>query len=330
MNDILISNWWISSQLIINEANNLGLNTKIISEDNNLFYVEKNWKKIYFKSVDCWLNTSFWLKVVDNKELTYLISEENWIRVPKSIYISRKSLNKIDLNVLNIDFPLITKPTNWAHWDWVSINLKNYEELKKWLKYSFKDKKVSKVIIQEQIIWEDHRILILNWKVEAVTKRIAPYIIWNWENTISELIKKENKNPLRGNWWNHDSPLSKIKIDSELKNFISEQWYNMKDILENKKQINVRKNVNLSTWWLAINVTNKINPEIKNEVEKISKIIWLWLCWVDFFCEDITLWLKEGNWAIIEINATPWIRMHHFPSIWEPINIAKKILEAVF
>jgi cyanophycin synthetase len=212
----------------------------------------------------------------------------------------------------------------------VAINLKNIEELKKWLQYSFNEKKVYRVVIQEQIFWEDHRIIVINWKVEAVTKRIAPFIIWDWKTTIKKLIDIENENPLR--WWekNYDAVMSKIKIDSELNNYIKEQWYSMNSILEEKMKIKVRKNENLSTGWLAIDMTNKIHPEIKQEAIKIAKIAWLWFVWVDFLCEDISLSLKEGKWAIIEINATPWIRMHHFPSIWQSRNIAKKILEAIF
>lgn len=324
----LISTWGISSTIILNEAKKQNLETNILSIENNVFSITKNKIRKYFKSVDCWLNSAFWFKVVENKELTYLLAEENNIRVPNSIYINRE--NSEDLNNLKIKFPVVTKPIDWAHWDWVAINLKNIEELEKGLKYSFSEKKVSRVIIQEQIFWEDHRIIVINWKVEAVTKRIAPFIVWNWKNTILELIKEENNNPLRGWWEDHDAAMSKIKIDSESIDFIKEQWYSMENILENKKQIKVRRNENLSTGWLAIDVTDKIHNEIKKEAIKIAKLTWLGFCWVDFFCKDISLPLKEGKWAIIEVNATPWIRMHHFPSIWKSRNVAKKILEAIF
>jgi cyanophycin synthetase len=124
--------------------------------------------------------------------------------------------------------------------------------------------------------------------------------------------------------------MSKIKIDSESIDYIKQQWYSLDDILEKDKKIKVRKNENLSTGWLAIDMTDKIHPEIKKEAIKIAKISWLWFCWVDFLCEDISLPLKEGKWAIIEINATPWIRMHHFPSQWQSRNVAKKLLETIF
>jgi carbamoylphosphate synthase large subunit len=110
MNNILISNWGISSELIIKEAEKIWYNIKILSKNDNLFIVD-NWeKKVYFKSVDCWLNTAFWLKIANNKELTYILANENNIRVPKSIYLNKSDFNQDFLEKLDIDFPVITKP----------------------------------------------------------------------------------------------------------------------------------------------------------------------------------------------------------------------------
>ncbi len=325
-----MSDWAISSQLIIDEAEKMGIKNRILSKKNNFFLLEKEWKKVYFKSVDCWLNSAFWLKISNNKELTYIFAESNDIRVPKSIYIDRENYNSINLENLDIDFPVISKPVNWAHWDWVSLDLNNFEDLKRWLDFSFQDKSVYRVVVQEQIEWEDHRIIVLNWKVEAVTKRIPPYVKWDWNSSIKELIDKENNNPLRWIWGDHDAPMSNIKVDSELEKYLEAQWYSMDYVLEKDKEIFVRQNANLSSWWLALDLTDIIHPEVKKQAEKIATLAWLWFCWVDFFCKDISMWIKKWWWAIIEINATPWIRMHHFPSKWKSRNLAKKIIEAIF
>lgn len=330
MNKLLRQNWAISSQLIIDEAESMWLQTIKLSEENNLFSVSNSKKNIYFKSVDCGLNGSFGLKICDNKELTYIISEENGVRVPQSFYIDREELESFDFYSNNIDYPVISKPIDWGWGDGVAVNLNNIEELKQGLLYSFEDETVSRVVVQEQISWEDHRIIVLQWKVVAVTMRIPPYIIWDGEKSIWELIGKENKNSLRGEGWDHDAPMSKIKVDSECLSHLKELWYSLKSVLEKGKKINVRKNANLSTGGLAIDKTNDIHPQVQEQAEKIADICGLGFCGVDFFCKDISQSLEEGRGAIIEINATPGIRMHHFPSEWKSVNVAKKLLEAVF
>jgi len=330
MQDLTINNWGISSQIIVENAEKLGYQVKILSKNNNLFSINKWDKKIYFKSVDCWINSWFGLKVANNKELTYILAEENQIRVPKSVYINRSEVDSIELDSLDISYPVISKPVDGGHGDWVSLNLLNKKDLKNWLKYSFEDKDVSRVVIQEQISWEDHRIIVLQWEVIAVSKRIPPYVIGNWKDSLQTLIETENKNPARWTWNDHDSHMSPIKIDGELEWHLAEQWYSYKYIPEPEQKISVRKNANLSSWWLAIDMTDFIHQSIKDEAIKLAKITWLDFCGVDYFCEDISKSLHEWKWAIIEINATPWIRMHHFPSEWKSRDVAWKLLQKIF
>jgi cyanophycin synthetase len=330
MNNILIGSWGISSQILINAAKERWLWITVFSRENNLFSLYQEGKKVYFKSIDGGLNSSFGLKVADNKELTYTLAEDNNIRVPKNIYIDRDNLNSEYISNLDISYPVISKPVDWARWEWVSLNIKNSDELFEGLSYSFEDETVSRVVIQEELFWDDHRILIVDWKVEAVTKRIPPYVIWNGIDSLQKLIEEENNNPLRGNWWDHDAPMSKIKIDSESISFLWSLWYDMQSILKNWQELNVRKNANLSTWWLAIDLTNHIHLSIAEQAIDLARICGLWLCWVDYFCTDISEELISWEWAIIEINATPWIRMHHFPSKGQGRDIASKILQALF
>lgn len=331
MSNILIESWGISSQILIDAAKNMWFSAHIFSQENNLFSIYNNVnKKVYFKSIDGWLNSSFGLKVADNKELTYTLAEDNNIRVPKNIYLNKNQLNSDYISRLDIEYPVISKPVDWARGEWVSLNLKNNTDLLKWLKYSFDDETVTRVVIQEELSWDDHRILVVDWKVEAVTKRIPPFVVWNGTNNIKELIEIENTNPLRWGWWDHDAPMSKIKIDSESVEFIEALWYKLESVLEADKKVKVRKNANLSTWWLAIDVTDYIHPSISDQAVKLSQICWLGLCWVDFFCRDISQELITWKGAIIEVNATPGIRMHHFPNQGEGRDIATKILLALF
>lgn len=326
--NILIQNWGISSWLIIWEAGKLWYNVEIISKEKNLFSVSKWRNKVYFKSVDCWINSSFGLKAANDKELTYLVWEDNNICVPKSLYLN--SGENIDISELQkkLTLPVISKPIDWAHGDWVFLNITNNKHLKEAIKYSFLWD-VKRIVVQEQISWEDHRIIVIGSKVIAGTKRIPPEVTGNWIETIEELINSENTNPDRL-WVDHKNKMSPIKIDEELINCLKEQDYNILTILEKWKKIRVRKNANLSSGWSAIDITDNIHPEILEQCVKLSEKLWLRMCWVDVFSDDISRPLTENNGAIIEVNATPWIRMHHFPSIWTPRNVAKELLNFIF
>lgn len=149
------------------------------------------------------------------------------------------------------------------------------------------------------------------------------------KKTIKELINIENKNPLRGKW-DHYAPMSQIKIDNEAIWCLEDQWVELKTVLEKWKRIDVRKNANLSTGGLSLDVTDKVHPSVKDMCERWAKALTLWLAWIDFVTTDISKPIKETWWAIIEANHTPGIRMHHFPSEWKPRNVAKAILKQLF
>jgi cyanophycin synthetase len=101
-------------------------------------------------------------------------------------------------------------------------------------------------------------------------------------------------------------------------------------IIPKNKKLFVRKNANLSTWGVSIDITDQIHPEIKRMAEQASKILWLYVCGIDYLSKDITKPLKQQHWWIIEVNHTPWLRWHHFPAIGKPRNVAKEILKIAF
>lgn len=320
----------MSSEILSKQAEKMWFKVEIISPNKNLFLIKSKKKKVYFKSIDCWINSSFWLKAADDKEITYKIAGENSIKIPRSIYITKEEFENYDFENISLNYPLVSKPVDWAHWTWVSMNLDNLNKLIIWAKFSFDYWNTQKIIVQEQITWDDHRILIIWWKFVAWIKRIPPEITWDWINNISKLIEIENSKEIRTKWWEHDSILSKIKIDPELVSCIEEQGYNLESILEKDITIRVRSNSNVSTWWVSVDITDEVWKDVKKECIKLCKILWLELAWVDVLTTDISKPLSETNGAIIEVNATPWFRMHHFPSKGKSRNVAKKLLEYVF
>jgi len=319
----------ISSKIIAQEAENMWYTVNIIFDDSDIFTVKKNWQKRLFKNIDCWANNSLWVKFANYKSLTYLMLWKHWIKIPKSIIAKKwEQKKKIMRSIQEIwlSFPLVVKPSKWAHWDWVSVNITNEKDLNKAIDRALKF--YHHIVIQEFLVGEDHRLIVIDYKFVAAMKRIPAHIIGNGIQSIQDLITQENKNPLRGKW--HSSSLTKIKIDKELKSYLSNQWFTLESIPGKNKMISIRKNANLSTWWISMDITDDIHPEIIKMVEKASKILWLKICWIDYLSNNINKPLSYQKWWIIEVNHTPWLRWHHFPTIGKPRNVAKAILQLAF
>lgn len=317
----------ISSELLIQEAKKRGARVEIISLEKNLFTISKEEKQILCKNIDVWLNTSLWYKVTEDKELTYTLLEKVGVKVPKSLYISEKQFLEKTYDLQKIVFPCVVKPIDGAHGDGVTVNISTVVDLQLALEKALAFSQ--NAIVQEYIEGDDYRFLVVWEKVVAVALRIPPFVTGDGKHTIQELIAQENLNPLR--WkWNHTSPMSQILVDSDTEKYLKDCWYTYFTIPLIWEIIYVRWNANLSTWGISLDVTDKVHPSIKEIALLATKATWLQIAGVDIMTKDIQVPLEESSGAVIEINSTPWLRMHHFPSQWNAKNVVWVILDVLW
>lgn len=325
----------ISTKFLINKALQRNYEVNIIDKTTNIFQISNKGKKYLFKNIDGWINSSLWQKISRNKDLTYKLLEYFWINYPKTIVLSKSQEYDLCKIAENVGFPIVVKPANTNHWIWISMKINSVETLEEWIKEWFKFS--NKIIIQRQIKWKDHRVLVVWDKVVAWIQKTPCKITGNWINTIRELIEKENKNPLRWeimNLWNtsiYTKPLVTIKINERVLKYIKNKYnYDFESIPLANEKIYLKWNSNISTWWTYIDITDKINETIKMQCIEFSKSIWLKVCWVDIMSSDISKPMNENWWWIIEVNSTPWIDMHDNEISWINRDVSWKILDLYF
>jgi len=319
----------ISAIVLASEAKKMWYTVEVISDELDIFTIKNKHKKVLFKNIDCGINNSLGVRFSRYKTLSYFMLWKHDIRVPESIVVKKwYTINSIikKLKDKNIKFPLVIKPSTGEHWNWVSVDIRTEKDIKKSIKNALSF--YHQVIIQEFFPGKDHRLLVVGHTFVAAMNRIPAFIVGDWKNTIHNIIKKENMNPMRGEW--HSNNLTKITIDTELKNYISSQWFTLQSIIPKNKKLFLRKNANLSTWGISVDVTDNVHPEIKKMAEKASKVLDLKVCGIDYLSLDISKPLSQQKWWIIEVNHTPWLRWHHFPAIGKPRNVAKAILQLAF
>ena len=142
-----------------------------------------------------------------------------------------------------------------------------------------------------------------------------------------ELINIINQDPARG--FGHEKPLTKISIDPELILVLTKQGLSLDYIPEEGEKVNLRENANLSTG-VAIDVTDSIHKHNAELVLRAVDIIGLDVAGVDLVTPDISRPMDQDGGAIIEINAAPGIRMHHYPVEGQPRNAGQAIVDYLF
>jgi cyanophycin synthetase len=283
-----------------------------------LFY---NGKKLIFKEVLIPCNSVVSVSLANHKDITKKILEKNKIPTPRG-----RNFNNIEEATAikygkKLGYPLVVKANRGTHGTNVRVDIRNEKDLKKAV-----DEIMStphRIMVEETIIGNDFRILVLENKVLGVIKRIPANVVGDGVSSIYELVKKKNKDPMRGE--GHSKSLCKIKINDEVLKVLSSQGMKTDSVIEKGKKIFLRRNANIS-----IDATDDLHPEVTKIAIKATKAIGLKLGAVDYITKDIKKSPKESGGAIIEINANPMITIHEKPFQGKSRIVSKKIVKYCF
>ncbi|WP_434291539.1 cyanophycin synthetase [Clostridium botulinum] len=311
-----------STLSIIQEAKKRNIPVTKIGED-SMFQLGYGIKGETIEATICNSTSAVSVDIACDKLLSKNILMDQCIPVAEGYKVK----NYIDLlfKAEKLGYPVVLKPRFGNQGKGVVVNIKNQKELVN--AYSIVNKKFQDIMIEKYINGKDYRACVVDGKVVAVAQRIPPYIIGNGKSTIYELIKELNRDERRGD--GHEKPLTKVKIDKDLKNNINKEGYTLGYILPEGYKLELRHNANLSTGGVAIDCTDLICTETREVCERVAKDIGLNICGIDICCSDISKPLKE-NEGIMEVNAAPGIRMHQYPYKGKSRNVAKAIVDMMF
>lgn len=239
-----------------------------------------------------------------------------------------KVYNFIDLlkKADKIGYPVVLKPQFGSKGKSVILNIKNEKQLLK--SYELLRKEIKDILIEKFSPGNDYRICVVNYKVVAVSLRIAPFVVGNGRDNIKILIDRLNEDPTRGE--DHEKPLTKIKIDNELLLSLKKRHLSLDYIPKNDEKIILRENANISTGGIAIDCTDKICEENIDYCIRAAKVLGLDICGLDICTKDIGIPINHNDGIIMEINAAPGIRMHEYPHKGKKRNVGKNIVEMLY
>ncbi|HRC33129.1 MAG TPA: cyanophycin synthetase, partial [Bacteroidia bacterium] len=228
--------------------------------------------------------------------------------------------------VEDIRFPVVLKPVNGNHGRGATINVNSWDDAVTALAAA---KRISKgVIIEKYITGYDHRVLVINYKLEAAAKRTPAAVIGDGKSTIQQLVDKVNADPRRG--YGHEKVLTTIKIDDTTNSILAEKSLTLDSVLKDGEELWLKRTANLSTGGTSTDVTDVMHPYNIFMCERIARIIGLDICGIDIMTPNISEPLNEIGGAVLEVNAAPGFRMHLSPITGLARNVAAPVVDMLF
>ena len=211
--------------------------------------------------------------------------------------------------------PIIVKPREGSRGRHTTTNIRTYHEFEK--AYFLAKEICPQVIIEEHLSGYVCRATCIDGKLVGFYRAEPAFVIGDGEKTIEELIKEKNINRLER--------VKEITINTELQEQIKREGYDIKDVLENDKRIELSHRIGRYFGGITKEMLDEINPSFIPILEKASKITNLHLVGFDCIVPNPEDAQNNQKWGIIECNTLPFIDLHYFALTGKPKDIAGMI-----
>jgi cyanophycin synthetase len=313
-----------STRAIVDAATWRGIPWFRIGADSSLVQLGYGKNRRHIQAAVCDRTRAIAMEVAGDKELTKTLLEQVSIPVPRGILT--KTWDEAVDALGRIGPPVVVKPLDGRQGKGVSLNLTTPEEVAH--AFHLAREFSEHVLVEELFEGRNYRVLVVGGRVAAASEREPAKVTGDGSHTIAELIEMTNQDPSRGE--GHEKPLTRIVVDEIVRAHLEKSGRALDDIPPAGEAVYLRDGINLSTGGTARDVTDIVHPSVAGMCVRAARVIGMDVCGVDLVLRDIGAPLTKGCGGVIELNASPGLRMHLYPSEGQPRDVGGAIVEMMY
>ncbi|HEU4453034.1 MAG TPA: Mur ligase family protein, partial [Longimicrobium sp.] len=227
----------------------------------------------------------------------------------------------------DLGFPVLLKPLDANDGRGISGRIDSIDGVR--AAYGIAVAEHPKVVVERYAEGRDHRVTVVDGRVVAVAERVPAHVVGDGKRTVRELAEAENRDPKR-------DPLSvratlrPIPIDERTAEFIARSGMTFDSVPAAGETVWLRATANISTGGTAIDRTDEIHPRNAAMCELAAAATGLDVAGMDVLTSDVSVPFDENGAVIVEVNASPGIRMHTDPDAGTPRDVPGAILDMLY
>ncbi len=157
------------------------------------------------------------------------------------------------------------------------------------------------VLIEERVVGDDLRLVVIDRRVVAAALRKPPEIIGTGDHTVRDLIAAESRRRSAATGGE-----SRIPVDDITEATVAEAGWTLDDVLPQGTRLRVRRTANLHQGGTIHDVTAQVNPELCRVAVAAAEAIGIPVTGIDLLVSDVT----GADYAFIEANERPGLANH--------------------
>jgi cyanophycin synthetase len=263
-------------------------------------------------------------EIAQDKELTRMFLQAVGVPVPEGRPVT--DAEDAWAAAKDIGVPVVVKPQDGNQGRGVATNLTTREQVM--AAYAAARQESPMVLVERCAQGNDYRLLVIGGRLVAAARRESANVVGDGVHTIKELVDRVNMDPRRSD--HHATVLSKIKLDPVALGVLNDQGYTPESVPPTGTMVLIRRNANLSTGGTAIDVTERVHPEVAERAIEAARVVGLDIAGIDIVAQDISKPLEEQGGVVVEVNAAPGLRMHLQPSAGVSRPVGEAIINMLF
>jgi cyanophycin synthetase len=226
-----------------------------------------------------------------------------------------------------IGFPVLLKPLDANDGRGISGRLETEEAVRAAFPIAAAE---HPTVVVERFAWgRDHRVVVVDGRVVAVAERVPAHVVGDGRRTIAALAEEENRNPRR-DLLGPDPTLVPLPLDDLTAEFLARSGRSFETVPAAGETVHLRPTANISTGGTSVDRTDEIHPRNAVLCVLAAAAVGLDIAGLDVLTDDISVPFDENGATILEVNASPGIRMHTDPDVGTPRDVPGAVLDMLY
>ncbi|MBV9774173.1 MAG: cyanophycin synthetase, partial [Gemmatimonadetes bacterium] len=227
----------------------------------------------------------------------------------------------------DLGFPVLVKPLDGNDGRGISGRLDTVEELR--AAWPTAAAEHPRVVVEGYAAGRDHRVLVVGGRVVAVAERVPAHLVGDGRRSVRELAEEANRDPRRDPLSTR-ATLRPLPLDGVTERHLARSGRTLDTVPAAGERVELRATANISTGGTAVDRTDAIHPRNAALCELAAGAVGLDVAGLDVITPDVGVPFDENGAVVIEVNASPGLRMHTHPDEGAPRDVAGAILEMLY
>ena len=313
----------IDTALLVKEAKKRGIPWTRLSSRHR--FIQFGYGRFQRRMAHCYTDRTSYIsfRISSDKAMTNRILGELGLPVPRQRLVAdeQEAVRAAE----QIGYPVAVKPLKADFGLGISLNLADADQVH--AAFAWARRYGPAIIVESFIQGDDHRMLVVDGELIAVSNRVRAHVVGDGVHTVEELMEEVNRDPRRGT--KHLSLLVRLELDEDMERMLAKVGYTGGTVPAKGETVYLRITAGPGNGGTAVDVTDRVHPDNRMMAIRAAEAMGIDVAGVDFITPDIGRSYKEVGGGICEVNTTPALRPH-MAAEGNPPDVAGAIIDTLY